>query len=140
MARGEVIFRYEAWSDEPSAEEDRYRDHIKSDGWRLWARVSAVQAFLQSTERDLIFEVQFERRLRNEYSRSYESDPKKRATLDKILLLTAEGAVEDAKGRVGTWSVAGQRTQPRQERGHARSVDGTSHRRINNKRRSGKRR
>jgi hypothetical protein len=140
IASGEVIFRYEAWSDEPSAEEDRYRQHIKSDGWRLFARVDAVQAFLQSKEMGLIFEVQFERRLKSEYSRSYESDPKKRATLDKILLLTADGVVEDAKGRVGTWSVAGRRTQPRQKHGHAQSVDGTSHRRINNKRRGGGRR
>ena len=95
---GEPALIYEAWCDEPSPEEDYAPRNIRSNGWRLWARADMVQSFLTNGGWDLICEVQIERQLRNEYSRSYEADTK-RKTHDKILLLRADGSVADAKGQ-----------------------------------------
>jgi len=99
---GEAALVYEAWCDEQSPEEDYYPRRICSDGWRLWARADMLRPFLINGGWDLICEVQVERRLQNEYGRSYETDTK-RKTHDKILLLRADGSVADAKGRVGSW-------------------------------------
>ncbi|WBU30517.1 hypothetical protein OOZ54_03190 [Rhodopseudomonas palustris] len=100
---GEAAFRYEAWCDEPPLEEDYYPRRIRSDGWRLWARADVVQSFLLEKRMDLVCEVQIERRLRSEHGRSYESDAK-RKTHDKIILLRAQGALEDAGGHIGAWT------------------------------------
>jgi hypothetical protein len=58
----------------------------------------------------LICEVQVERRLRNEYGRSYEDDAKRKIH-ENILLLRADGSVTDAKGPVGFWTSVSQATQ-----------------------------
>jgi hypothetical protein len=115
---GEAALIYEAWCDEPSPEEDYYPRNIRSDGWRLWARSDMVQSFIANGGWDLICEVQVERRLRNEYGRSYEADTK-RKTHEKILLLRAEGSVADAKGRVGSWTGVSRGAGSRSRRGHA---------------------
>lgn len=104
----EAAFIYEAWCDEPSPEADYYHRNIRSDGWRLWARADMVRSFIANGGWDLICEVQVERRLRNEYGRSYEADTK-RKTHEKILLFRANGSVADAKGRVGSWADVSQR-------------------------------
>ena len=112
---GEAAFLYEAWSDEPTPKDDYYPRRIRSDGWRLWARIDMVQSFLRQKKWDLIYEVQIERRLRKEYSRSYEEDTKKK-THDKIFLLRADGSVDDAKGRVGSWEGSSRRIRSRSKR------------------------
>ncbi len=104
----EAAFIYEAWCDEPPQEGDYYPERINSDGWRLWARANMVRSFLTNEGLDLICEVQVERRLRNEYRRSYEAD-KKSKTHDKILLLRADGSIADARGRIGAWTSFSQR-------------------------------
>lgn len=101
----EAAFIYEAWCDEPPPNEDYYPRRIRSDGCRLWARTDFVQSFLANGGWDLIYQVQIERQLRNEYWRSYESDEKKK-THNKNLLLRADGSVADAKGRIGSWAGA----------------------------------
>lgn len=104
---GEAALIYEEWCDEPPHnEEDYYPRRIHSDGWRLWARADIVRSFLTNSGWDLICEVQVERRLRNEYGRSYEAD-EKRKTHDKILLLRANGSVADAKKCIGSWESVG---------------------------------
>lgn len=102
---GETALIYEAWCDEPSPVDDYYPRRIRSDGWRLWARADFVQSFLVNEGWNLIYEVQIEREIRNEYGRSNEKDEKKK-THDKILLLRADGSIYDAKGRVGSWTGA----------------------------------
>jgi hypothetical protein len=99
----EAALIYEAWCDELPPEEEDYHRRIRSDGWRLWAKSDLVWSFINNGGWDLIYEVQVERRLRNEYGRSYETDTK-RKTHEKILLLKADGSVSDAKGRVGSWA------------------------------------
>ncbi|MCX5829683.1 MAG: hypothetical protein NTV58_17065 [Deltaproteobacteria bacterium] len=102
---GKRVFIYEAWCDEPPPRDDYYPRRIRSDGWRLWAKADIVRSFLINGARDLICEVQVERRLRSGYGWSYEDT--KRKTHDKILLLRANGSVDDAKGCVGSWAGIG---------------------------------
>ena len=109
---GEVALLYEAWCDEPAPEDDYYPRTIRSNGWRLWARTDMVQSFLRHEKWDLIYEVKIERRLRKEYSRVYEEDAKNK-THDKIFLLHADGSIDDAKGRVGSWEGSSRRTRSR---------------------------
>ncbi|TAK50650.1 MAG: hypothetical protein EPO27_03905 [Betaproteobacteria bacterium] len=101
---GEAALIYEAWCDEPPLEDDHYRQRIRSNGWRLWARVDLVQSYLLQRKMDLICEVHIDRRLRSEISRPYESDSK-RKTHDKIVLFRADGALEDASRRIGAWAI-----------------------------------
>jgi hypothetical protein len=100
---GEAALIYQAWCDEPPREEDYYHRGVRSDGWRFWARTDIVKSLLTNGGWDLICEVQIERRLRNEYGRSYEKDTK-RKTHEKILLLKANGSIADAKGDFGSWT------------------------------------
>ncbi|RUU06849.1 hypothetical protein EOD23_12240 [Mesorhizobium sp. USDA-HM6] len=106
---GEAALIYEAWCDEPSRDEDHYRQ-TKSDGWRLWARADTVQSFLLEKKMDLICEVRIDRRLRNEYRRSYDSDDK-RKTHEKILLLAGDGSIRDYRGDFGVWQTARRRVR-----------------------------
>lgn len=105
---GDVAFSYEAWCDEPSPEDDYYPRRIRSSGWRLWAKVDKIQAFLTAGDLDLICEVQVERELRKEYGGAHESAEKEKTHI-KILLLRSDGTIADAKGRIGTWTGIGQR-------------------------------
>lgn len=107
----EAAFIYEAWCDEPPFEEGRYQRGICSNGWRLWAKADIVQSFLINEGLDLICEVQVERKLRDEYVRSYEANAK-RKTHDKILHLGADGSVFDVKGLVGSWAGFGRGVGP----------------------------
>lgn len=125
----EAAVIYEAWCDEPPLEDDHYARRIRSDGWRLWARADLVQSYLSQKRMDLICEVQIDRRLRSEYSRSYESDAKKK-THEKILLFRADGALEDASRRIGAWAADRRSAQSGPRRGHARAMDGASCRRA----------
>jgi len=95
-------FVYETWCDEPERDQDYDSRAARCDGWRLWASPEAIKSLLMKSEMDLICEVEVDRRLRSEYHRSYEPETKKK-TFHKILLLRADGSVEDAKGRIGTW-------------------------------------
>ncbi len=109
---GETALIYEAWCDEPEPERDSYLRNLRSDGWRLWARSDLVSSFIANGGWDLIYEVQVERRLRNEYGRSYEADTKSK-THDKIFLFQADGSVADFKGRVGSWTGVSRRVGSR---------------------------
>ncbi|MGA2229194.1 MAG: hypothetical protein ABSH41_32565, partial [Syntrophobacteraceae bacterium] len=106
----EPAFFYEAWCDEPPPERDYYPRGIRSDGWRLWARSEVVRSFIADGGWDLIYEVQVERGLRNEYGRSYEANAKRKIH-EKILLFRADGSVADAKGRFGSWTGTSRRAR-----------------------------
>ena len=105
---GEVVFFYEAWSDKPIDDENQHSTGLFTEGFRLWAKTDKVRSFLAQKERDLIFEVQINRRLRVKYGRSYEENYKKK-THEKILLLKRDGSIHDIKQRVGTWTRLGSR-------------------------------
>lgn len=107
----EVTFIYEAWCDEPPREEDYYPQGIRSDGWRLWAKADVVQSFLVKGGWDLICEVQVDRRLRNEYGRSYDKDEKSKKH-EKILHLRRDGFINDIKGCIGSWTSTGRGAKP----------------------------
>ena len=81
-------------------------------GWRLWARSDSGAIFMKEEwDFDLRGAIS-ERRLRNEYGRSYEADDK-RKTHEKILLLRADGSAADAKGSIGSsWTGVSQTKIP----------------------------
>ena len=99
---GESAFRYIAWCDEPSPEDDQYDRRMRSDGWGLSISPAALQTYLREQGMDLICKVSIDRGLRNEYSRSYDPNNKKKTGF-KIIILRADGTVEDSEGRIGTW-------------------------------------
>ncbi len=127
----EPAFIYEAWSDEPAPQEDYHDRNARSDGHRLRIRKEILKSFLATRKLNLIVEVSIDRRLRKEYSRSYDPDAKRKAH-EKIFLVTADGSIEDSKGRIGTWQASGSGTRSRTEHGYARAMDGASHRRADN--------
>ena len=99
--RTDPSFIYEAWSDEAPVEHESQRV-TKSEGWRLLAKVDDLADFLTETGDDLIFEITVERKLRNQYSRSYEPDAKQKKHF-KILVLAGDGAICDFRGHAGFW-------------------------------------
>lgn len=100
---GESAFRYEAWCDEPSPEDDQHDTRTRSDGWSLAISPAALKAYLTIKGMDLICKVSIDRRIRNEYNRSYDPDEKKKKSTFKIIIFRADGTVEDSEGRLGTW-------------------------------------
>lgn len=113
---GESAFRYEAWCDEPSPEDDQYDTRTRSDGWSLAISPAALKAYLTSKGMDLICKVSIDRRIRNEYNRSYDPDEKKKKSTFKIIILRADGSVEDSEGRLGTWQTDRKRAWSRTRR------------------------
>jgi hypothetical protein len=130
-------FAYDAWSDEPY-EDEQYPRGLRTGGWRLWANAQELQSFLDRRKMDLICLVEIVRTLRNEYSRSHESD-KRRVRLEKAFVLKAAGSVHDAKGRIGTWSKNRGVDGRRRQGGHSEPLDGPPHRRPHRKRGGGRR-
>ena len=100
----EPIMFYESWSDKPAPEERHYRLEIRSHGTRLWAKSDAVLTFLETNNMDLIFEVQIERRLRNELIGGFDEKKDERKIHEKIFLLRRDGSIIDASKRIGTWT------------------------------------
>ncbi len=98
----EAAFSYEAWCDEPSPDDDYYPRRNRSSGWRIWAKMDKIRAFLTTNRFDLICEVQIERELRKEYGRTHESAEKEKKH-HKILLFQSDGSIIDAKGHIGDW-------------------------------------
>ncbi len=103
----EPSFIYEAWSDEAPSEHEPERV-TKSEGWRLLAKIDHVAEFLTETGDDLICEISIERRLRSQYSRSYEPEAKQKKHF-KILVLARDGTIKDFRGDAGVWKKAGRR-------------------------------
>lgn len=111
----ESAFRYIAWCDEPSPEEDRYDRRMRSDGWSLSVSPAALQAYLEKKGMDMICKVSIDRSLRSEYTRSYDPNSKKKASF-KIIILRADGTVEDSEGSIGTWQADRKRAWSRSGR------------------------
>jgi len=101
----EPSFLYVAWSDEPSRERD-YARTTKSDGWRLLVRADELAEFLTKAKYRLVVEISIDRKLRNQYSTSYEPDAKQKRQ-HKILLLSGDGSFRDYRGHAGSWKKAG---------------------------------
>lgn len=110
---GESAFRYVAWCDEPSPEDDQYDTRTRSDGWSLSVSPAALKAHLTEKGMDLICKVSVDRRIRSEYNRSYDPDDKKKKTTFKIIILRADGTVEDSEERIGAWQTDRRRTWSR---------------------------
>ena len=100
---GESAFRYVAWCDEPSPEDDQHDTRTRSDGWSLAISAAALKAYLTEKGMDLICKVGVDRRIRSEYNRFYDLDDKKKKSTFKIIILRADGSVEDSEGRIGAW-------------------------------------
>jgi hypothetical protein len=92
---------YESWSDEPSHERETAR-RTKSDGWRMLIRADDLAEFLTKTGYYLVCEISIDRRLRSQYSSSYEPDAKEKKHR-RILLLTGDGTIRDYRGDAGAW-------------------------------------
>ena len=122
----EPALRGEIWSDRPQRDTQRYFRETGTTGSRLWMRVSDLQTFLNLEDLDLICEVQTDRRIHGEYSRPYDSDPKKNKTTHRIFLFCKNGRIEGAQGHLGTWAADRQRSSLGTGRRHAGTMDGAS--------------
>jgi hypothetical protein len=94
----------ETWSAVPDRRADDYLGNRDCRGWRLWIGARELLTFLKAQALDLICEVKIDKRVRSEYSRDYDTDPKKRRTFNKILLLRRDGAIQEGTRRLGTWT------------------------------------
>lgn len=97
----------EIWSDWAARDDDERRARpTGSNGWRLWISKMDLGTFLRRERSDLIVEVLIERRLRSEYSRSYDPDPKKNKTIHRVFVCTRDGRIQGPTGSVGSWTKA----------------------------------
>ena len=106
-SNGEAVhpmFIYEAWGVD-ARDEERYQDGLAVAGNRLIAHKEQLLDFLREQALDLIIEVEVKRRERE--SRRYagekeDADPEGRFA--RLYLLSADGNLEVAEGRLGTWT------------------------------------
>jgi len=105
---GKRIFIYEPWGDDLSGERSyrrRYDQNIRSNGWRLSIDREALKAFLAKSGFDLIIEIEITRSNKgDDYSR-YDEEKTRESQFDRVLLFRADGTIEAAEGRIGTWTI-----------------------------------
>ncbi len=99
-----VSIEAEIWDDLPAGRYDERSRSVGSNGWRLWMRARDVQDFMIEEQKDVVYEVRIERRIREPYSTEYDWSGKKRKTFDKIFLFRRDGILEQATGRLGSWA------------------------------------
>jgi hypothetical protein len=96
-SRGQIVFVYEAWSDNRGDERDerlRYDKTVRSSGWRLQADKETLRAFLNKMGLDLIVEIAITRRNKGyDYSR-YDEEKVKESRFDRVILLRGDGTLE----------------------------------------------
>jgi hypothetical protein len=100
---GSIRFEHEGWSSKPDDQQsDRRLRGFESEGRRLWVSVAALRNHLLETKMDLIVSIKL---IREEGGRGYSEgdEKKKRSRKGKVLLLRANGDIEDVSGRIGAW-------------------------------------
>jgi hypothetical protein len=109
-ASREVGFQTVTWSDLAETYDDgRHRGRrTKSEGWQAQVRRDLLVTFLQHMKMDLIVGVHIERKIENEYGRSYDTETKKKS-FNRVFIYRSNGVIEDVKGRVGSWNGASKR-------------------------------
>ena len=98
------MFVYEAWGVE-AEDDEHYRGGFAVAGSRLVAHKEQLLNFLQEEALDLIIEVEVDRRERE--SRRHvgeEVDASRESRFARLYLLGANGDLEVAEGRIGTWT------------------------------------
>lgn len=105
-----VHFRHVTWSDAMDDISLRSDSGFpRSEGYRLTASTEAIRQYLAAKKMDLLFEVNIARRTKeNSYDNDDSKDPSE-AEYDLVVIFRRDGAIEGAQGRIGTWSVPGQR-------------------------------
>jgi hypothetical protein len=101
---------YEAWGESRwDARDDRmrYEENVRSSGSRLRIARGLLKEFLAKSRCDLIAEVRIIKRNKGYYDYSQHEDKAKEETFVKIILFRNDGKIEDANGRIGTWSAPG---------------------------------
>jgi hypothetical protein len=106
----EPMFVFEVWG-EQDRDEDRYQTGVRSAGWRLLAHREQLREFLRGEGLDLVIEVEVRRsgRRTRRYAGKEDADPPEER-FDRVYRLGADGALDIAEGRLGSWS--GARPQP----------------------------
>ena len=98
------MFVYEAWGVD-AEDEERYREGFAVAGEHLVAHEEQLLSFLREQALDLIIEVEVERHERE--VRRYageEEDARLEARFARLYLLSRDGYLEVAEGRLGTWT------------------------------------
>lgn len=92
------------WSDLPEKYDNSpYRQReTKSDGELLQIESSMLSSFLRKIKMDVIVNVHVQRRIEEEYGKSYE-EPKKSKSHESFFILRADGKIEDVAGIIGSW-------------------------------------
>jgi len=104
-----VEFRYERWKDERDRSDKDYEGpDPKSKGWRLFARATEIQSYLQATKRDLIMEIGLKREKGGRSHQRYEKEESAgvRPTEGRftgIFLFRTDGSIFTAERHLGTW-------------------------------------
>ncbi|WP_270934315.1 hypothetical protein [Falsiroseomonas oryzae] len=102
----EPMFVFEVWG-EKDREDEHHLTGIRPAGWRLLAHGEQLGEFLQHEGLDLIIEVEVRRsgRRTRRYAGEEDADPPQER-FDRVYRLGADGALDIAEGRLGSWSGA----------------------------------
>ncbi len=98
------MFVYEAWGVD-AEDREQYQDGLAVAGRRLVAHKEQLLNFLRGQALDLIIEVEVERREReNRRYAGEKEDANHEGRFARLYLLRADGSLEVAEGRLGTWT------------------------------------
>lgn len=99
---GATVVEHEAWSTKPDDyDSDSRLRRFGTEGRRMWVSVSELSKHLQLEKKDLIVSVKLDKE--ENYRDEAGQEKTKRTSKGKILLLRANGDIEDSDGRVGAW-------------------------------------
>ena len=99
---GSIGFEHEGWSTKLHDQQSDRRWRFESEGRRLRVSRAELRKHLLETKMDLIVSIKL---MREEGDGGYSQDDKKkkRSRKGKIVLLRANGDIEDSGGRIGAW-------------------------------------
>ncbi|WKZ40509.1 MAG: ABC transporter ATP-binding protein [Anaerolineales bacterium] len=106
---GTTALIYEAWGDTRGDEPENrliYSSSPRSDGWRLQITKESLDEVLNTTQMDLIVEIQITRKNYSYGQSRYEKDKEKTVKSKKIVLIKKDGTIESAEGHLGAWKTS----------------------------------
>ncbi|MHB1263824.1 MAG: hypothetical protein ACYC1S_05315 [Gemmatimonadaceae bacterium] len=104
-ATGEVVLRYESWSNRDPFPRHRNEEH-GTTGWRLHIERSVLARLMERRKLDILISVGIERRLKQYGSNELNSEDEASAYHSRIYLLRRGGELLTADGPAGTWSAS----------------------------------
>jgi len=102
-----VTYSYERWKSQRDINGEYQGAAIKTEGHRLFADVTQVLKYLQTSGRDLILEVRISRKRGGRHQvRKEEKHLELEGRFDGVILLRADGTIHTMDGCLGAWPIS----------------------------------